>query len=270
MSLSLKAIVRSIALCLAVIGALFVARASAGTTDCATGTSTAEYVTSGPFAGCWRYTVTLSWTDDDHEHDHAILTDDGWDHDDDDEGESVTLDFGLQNCPCVCAPGMWKFDNADCSHDSAPVLFTGDDNGDDDDGHECDPSWSGAFDCHTTLLTFTACEDEDHHDDDGPVTTGGDEYDDDDEDDCEDSNTATLVFYSLNGPITGTGTVHVGVECGEDDGLTTQTGDDDGWDDDDDCGDCTGHITGSIPGCMGCPSPVEPSTWGTIKQNFRK
>jgi hypothetical protein len=162
---------------------------------------------------------------------------------------------------------MWLFDNPSCDDDDgAPTIATGDDDGDDDNGDECDPRWVGEFQCHQALITFAACEDDDH-DDDSPVTMT-----DDDEDDCEDSNSATLCVYSLNMPVQGTGHVSIDVECGEHDDEDDEivlTGDGE-WDDDDDCGRCTGVITGMIPGCNGCPSPVEPSTWGTIKNAFRK
>lgn len=31
---------------------------------------------------------------------------------------------------------------------------------------------------------------------------------------------------------------------------------------------CEGLLTGDLPGCNGCPVPVEPTTWGRIKNHF--
>ncbi len=113
----------------------------------------------------------------------------------------------------------------------------------------------GSFDCHTTSFVFTPCQ------------SGGGEDDDDDDNDCKTPKSAVLMFYSLNAPVECTGDVTVAFDCGGDhDGMQTTGGDHD----DDDCDDCDGHITGWLPGCLGCPRPVEPSSWGTIKSMYKR
>jgi hypothetical protein len=221
--------VAAAALALLCVGCPLTARAE---TNCASGTSVAQYQNSGKYKGYWKYTVTV--TINNSHHDNSKI-------------QSIKYDPRLSTCPCVCNSGMWKFDNPSCDdHDDAPALGGGTNGGDHEDDDNCDVKLVGNFDCPWKALMYTPCENDDDDDDDDAPTRGRVRTTND-HDDCDDSNTVTLVFYTLNSPVHTTASVTVTEKD-----VT-----------------CTGNVTGDNPGCTACPTPVLPATWGGIKSTYR-
>ena len=161
---------------------------------------------SGPFAGFWQYTLTVTW---DTGSMYAL--------------SHLTFDLDLDDCPCVCEDDFWRFDNP-----------AGESDGEDQNGDPCTVHWVGEFVCDGDPTTPQ----------DGPAIKW-----DPIENGCEPGTTGsgTFVLYSPHAP-----------EPGDPRELWIKF---DGL-------DCQGLVTGDLPGCNGCPTSVEPSTWGQIKNTF--
>lgn len=87
--------------------------------DCVSAVSVAEFQTSGPHAGEWKYTLSVSWS--------GVQ-----------QGASnFTFVLGLDTCPCVCEDGMWTFDTpAGTSTGADPAT-----------GAPCVAQYVGEFNC---------------------------------------------------------------------------------------------------------------------------
>lgn len=192
------------ALGLLVLAALIPSLATAG--ECVSGSSAAALQSSGPFAGMWKYTLTVTWDTGSQDLSH------------------LTFDLGLDDCPCVCDEGVIRFDTP-----------AGDSDGHLPSGEPCTVDYAGDFVC---------AGDPSIPEQDGPAVKW-----DPAEGDCEPgrTGTGTFCFYSLNGP-GAAGPGELWIKFGQN--------------------TCTGPLTGDLPACNGCPTPIEPATWGAVKSLF--
>lgn len=149
---------------------------------------------------------------------------------------SIAVDL-LANCPCACDEGTILFDNPGAGSGS----------GSDDDG-TCE--FAGEYSCGGTSSSP------------GPKVVfslvAGDDCD------LDDTGAGSFCFYSPLAP--GPSGVHV-VTFSDDEDDDDADGLNDDIDEDDET--CQGTLAGSLPECK-CVTPVDGSTWGSIKGMYRR